>query len=355
MSGHEPGPAPVTEDVRESPAGDAVDPRRLLDMCDLLTPWALRTAATLRLADHVASGHTTPASLADAAGCDPAALSSLLRFLCTRGLFTEPEPDVFRLTAMGDALRDEHPRGLRRWLDLDCGVGRLDLTFSRLIDSVRTGEPAYHLVFGRSFWEDLDADPEIRRATDEVWDARLDHQAEQVAAAYDWSRAAHLVDVGGGSGIQLQAILARAPHLRATLVDRRPVADATERLRGAGLADRASVVSGSFFDELPAGADTCLLSEVLHNWSDADAERILRRCADAVAAQGRVLIVEAVAEDRHDPHLTRQALLMLVSFGGRERCLDDWRALAGRCGLSVAEVMATGSGASIIECVPAGG
>jgi O-methyltransferase domain len=340
--------------VLEGPAEQAVDPRRLMDMCDLLSPWALRTAATLRLADHVASGRATLTALAEASDCQPAALASLLRFLCGRGLFTEPEPDVFGLTPLGQALRDEHPRGLRRWLDLDGATGRLDLTFSRLIDSVRTGEPAYHLVFGRTFWEDMDANPGFRRATHEIWDARLEQQAEQVAAACDWSRTAHVVDVGGGGGRQLQAVLERAPHMRGTLVDRRPVAEAVERLRRAGLAGRATVLAGSFFDELPAGADTYLLSEVLHNWSDADAERILRRCAEAVTAQGRVLIVEAVAEDRHDPDLARQDLLMLVSFGGRERCLDDWRALAARSGLRVAGVLSAGPGASIIECAPAG-
>jgi len=334
---------------------NAIDQRiRLMDMCDLLTPWALRTAATLRLADHVANGHTTLASLAEAANSDPAALSSLLRFLCARGLFSEPEPDVFGLTDMGDVLRDDHPRRLRRWLDLDGVNARFDLPFTRLIDSVRTGEPAYHLLFGRSFWEDLDADPDFRAAVHEVWDARLDRQAEHVAAAYDWSRITHLVDVGGGSGVQLQAILTRSPQLRATLVDMQPAADVTRRLRHAGLADRATAMTASFFDELPAGADAYFLSEVLHNWRDADAQRILCRCADAVPPGGRVLIVEAVTQDRHDLDLTTQDLRMLVSLGGRERCLDDWRELTARSGLRVTGVLGTGTDVSIIECVPAG-
>ena len=324
----------------------------LWKLCDVITPCAVRSAATLRLADHIAAGRTQLPALAAATDSSPAALGDLLRLLSARGLFTEPEPDVFQLTSLGEVLRDDHPAGVRRWLDLHGGMARSDLAFSRLVESVRTGAPAYQLVFGRSFWEDLDADLPYRRAVDELWNARLTDQASQVAAAYEWSQIAHLVDVGGGSGVQLRAILSRCPTLRATLLDLpRAAAEAAALLRAAGLAERVTTISASFFDELPGGADAYLLSEVLHNWSDADARRILRRCADAVSPGGRVLIVEGVVDDRYDIQHTAASLRMLVTLGGRERSREDFRRLASSCGLRLARVIDTGARCSIIECL----
>lgn len=328
---------------------------QLMELSDLLTPWAVRTAATLRLADHIAAGTGEVRALAAAAGVDADGLGRLLRFLCARGLFTEPEPGRFALTEVGEALRDDHPAGMRGWLDPAGCMARTDLAFARLLDSVRSGEPSYHLLFGRSFWEDLDAEPDYRRSFDALMARRLGAQAEQVAAAYDWSGLGHVVDVGGGTGLQLRAILGRAPALRGTLVDMPgTAAEAAERLCEAGLAGRAEVVGASFFDELPAGADAYLLSDILHNWSDADSVRILRRCADAVVPDGRVLIVEDVAGDRHEPMRTVTDLRMLVTLGGRERGLDDIRELAGRSGLRLTDVIATESSSSIVECRPAG-
>src|SRR5262249_38943217 len=125
-----------------------------------------------------------------------------------------------------------------------------------------------------------------------------------------------------------------------------------QHLAGLGLDGRYEVVDGSFFDPLPTGADAYLLSRIIHDWDDASATAILRRCAEAAAGTGRVLIVESVAGE-DSAGFEEMNLRMLVLVGGRERTVDDYSALAASAGLRVAAVHAAKGRHVIIECVPA--
>src|SRR3712207_947497 len=127
-------------------------------MAQLSTPMAVRVAATLRVADHIAAGVRTAAGLAPVVQADPDALGRLLSFLAVRGVFSRDEDGRFSLTGLGEALREDHPAGKRKLLDID-GLGRAELSFIRLLHSVRTGEAAFPQQFGRTFWQDLAADP----------------------------------------------------------------------------------------------------------------------------------------------------------------------------------------------------
>ena len=136
-------------------------------MAHLGTPMAIRVAATLRLADHLATGLGTAAELAEAAGAHPDALDRLLRYLAARGVFSRDDAGRYGLTELGQVLRSDHPGRMRAGLDLT-GIGRIELAFTGLLHSVRTGEPAYQQVFGRDFWQDLADDPQ-RRAGFAAW------------------------------------------------------------------------------------------------------------------------------------------------------------------------------------------
>jgi hypothetical protein len=95
-------------------------------------------------------------------------------------------------------------------------------------------------------------------------------------------------------------------------------------------------VAGNFFDEVPAGADAYVLSQILHDWDDESAGRILRVCRRAVAEQSRLLLVEGVIEPGNEPDWAKILdLHMLVLLGGRERSEDEWRRLLGQSGFTL--------------------
>lgn len=154
-----------------------------------------------------------------------------------------------------------------------------------------------------------------------------------VVSGVDWTRFTTLVDVGGGHGTLLAAILGAHPELRGQLLDLAPTAaEAARTFAAHGLGERAQAVAGSFFEPLPAGADAYLLFDILHDWDDEHAHRILARCAGAMRPDSRLLVIEAVG-GRHGS--SEFDLVMLVFYGGRDRRLGELQALAGAHGLVV--------------------
>jgi 2,7-dihydroxy-5-methyl-1-naphthoate 7-O-methyltransferase len=318
---------------------------------DLVTPMAIRVAATLRLADHIVDGRQTTEALAAAVDADPDALGRLLGHLVTAGVLSRAGTGSYGLTALGEQLRDDDPKGVRLWLDLEGPIGRGDLCFVHLLHSVRTGEPAFPRQFGRSFWDDLSADPGRAASFDALMGARLVANAPEVAAAYPWGRLGHVVDVGGGNASLLIAILRAHGDLRGTVLDLAgPAARAEQAIACAGLGQRAGTQVGSFFESLPAGAGGYLLSGVLHDWDDEHAARILQRCADAAAETGKVLVVDPLG-DAHGRLDTEGDLRMLCYVRGRERALDQLGELARSVGLRVSSVTPAGA-RSVIEMCP---
>lgn len=315
---------------------------------DLVTPMAIRVAATLRLADRIAAGRRTAEELAAEVDADPDAMRRVMDHLVTAGVLSRADDGTYSLAALGEQLRDDHPDGLRAWLDLDGSVGRADLCFVELLHTVRTGEAAYPRQFGRAYWDDLSADPARAASFDALMGDRLVADLPVIAAAYPWGALGHVVDVGGGNASLLIAILLGHDDLRGTVIDLPgPVARAEQAIANAGLGDRADARAGSFFDALPSGAGGYVLSGVLHDWDDEHARRILQRCADAAADTGRVLVVDHV-RGRQDVPDTEGDLRMLCYVQGRERTLDQVGALAEAAGLRVGEVVPAGT-RTIIE------
>lgn len=326
---------------------------RLWAAADLVTPMAIRVAATLRLADHIAAGTQTAEALAAAVDADRDALGRLLGHLVTAGVLSRAGTDVYGLTALGEQLRDDDPGGVRPWIDLEGAIGRADLCFVQLLHTVRTGEPAFPRQFGRAYWDDLSADAGRAASFDALMGARLVADAPAVADAYPWGTLGHVVDVGGGDATLLIAILRAHGDLHGTVIDLPgPVTRAERAIASAGLGDRAGARAGSFFDALPAGAGGYLLSGVLHDWPDEDALRILHRCADAAGETGRVLVVDHVGDAEGGTPNTEGDLRMLCYVRGRERTLDQLGELAKATGLLVSSVTPARS-PSIIEFRPA--
>jgi hypothetical protein len=316
---------------------------RLWDLADLFTPMAVRVAATLRLAEHVAAGVATVPELAERAGADADALGRLLDHLVTVGVFARDGDGTLALTGLGGQLRADGA-----WLDIGGAIGRADLCALHLLDAVRDGQPAYPRTYGRPIWDDYAADPALAESFDALMGSRVHAEAPGIVAGYDWGSLGHVVDVGGGNGTLLAAILAAHPHVRGTLVDLPGAAEAAR----AALPDGCEVVAGSFFDPLPPGADAYVLSGVLQDWDDEHALAILRRCAEA---GGRVLVIEEGLDAGEEDSLTRTGmdLRMLAFNGGRERALGDFERLAADAGLRVGGVHRVTRHRSVIELLGA--
>lgn len=319
-------------------------------MADLSTPFAIRTVATLRVADAVRDGPLALDELARRCGAATDSLGRVLRFLVCRGVFDEPEPGVF---GPNDASRLLESEGdVHDWLDMDSAAGRADLAFVELINQLRGTHTAYPAAFGRTFREDLASDPHLA----DSYDGLLERQsiAPAVARAYDWGKFSTVADVGGGKGVLLAEILRAHPALHGVLIDLPGPADkAEEYLRERGMAERAEAVQANYFDELPVHVDACVLCDVLGDWDNDDAAWILTRCADAVGADGRVLIVESVPNQPEDlTTFTELDLRMLVYVGGRMRDLDDTKRIAEEAGLAISGATQL-NGHCIIECLPA--
>ncbi|WP_280182682.1 methyltransferase [Nocardia cyriacigeorgica] len=320
-------------------------------LMDLVTPMAMRVAATLRIADFVAEGPLPVEELAHRSDTDADALARLLRHLVCHGVFTEPSPGTFGENEIAALLRSDHPSRMRGYLDLDGFFGRMDLVFTGLLHTVRTGKPAWQEVFGAPFWHYLHTHPAMSAAFDE---AMASGRLADEAGGYDWSSARHIVDVGGGTGTFLAHVLEAHPEARGTLVD---LPETVERgrhyLSARGLDGRCAIAGQSFFDPLPTGGDVYVLCRVIHDWDDEQAAAILRRCADAAGPDGRVVIIEGYDSTGDPASFAEMNLRMLLISGGRERSIEAYTVLAATAGLTVADVQPTPLGHLVIDCVPA--
>ncbi|MFF2550454.1 methyltransferase [Nocardia sp. NPDC058058] len=226
------------------------------------------------------------------------------------------------------------------------------MAFVELLGTIATGDAAYPRRYGRSFWADLDADPALRKSFDAQMKWRFKAMAGQIAEQFDWGRFTHIVDVGGGDGTLLTAILRAHPGVRGQVLDLAPTAAlATETFRAAGLTDRATAMSGNFFDPLPTGADAYILSDILHDWDDTHARAILTECAQAADPNGVVVVLEPI---RGEGANTAINLFMLMCFAGRERTVDELTRLAADCGLTPLVVTRVADGRTAIKFQPTG-
>lgn len=323
-------------------------PRSIHAMADLTTPMAVRVAATLSLVERAGGAGATAGQLAAASNTLASALERLLDHLVAVGVFErDAESGRYRATELGAQMAEDAPQGVKPLLDITCAGGRADLAFVELLETVTTGTPAYLHRYGREFWADIDADPRLRRSFDAQMEWRFRDQVTQIAQRFDWGRFADIVDVGGGDGNLLAAILQAHRGVHGRVLDLAPSATAaTERFAAAGLGDRAQAIAGSFFDALPAGADAYLLSDIVHDWDDDRARLILTRCRQAAEPDGTVVVIEAV---RGRGTGTAMDLSMLVQFGGRERTLDELVGLADGCGLTLTTTAAVSERRTALE------
>lgn len=315
-------------------------------------PMALYLAVGLGVADLMRAGPESAEDLAKATGSNVRALTRLLRALASSGIFEETSPGVFGHSPSSEFLRRDHPSS-RVPSILFLGAPYTLQSWSGLGHSVKSGESAFEHVHGMSKWEYNQLHPAEGAVFDQVMAGARPTRIAALLAGYDFAGSSVVVDVGGGHGQLLAAVLERYPGLRGVLYDLpNVVVNAPASLTAAGVAARCSVEGGSFLERVPVG-DTYVLSDILHDWPDEPCLDILRACRAAIAPGGRLLVVEYVlVPGATPPHVAWLDLQMMVEFGeGRQRSVEELGELFEATGFRLQSVTPT-SDVDIIVAVP---
>ena len=311
-------------------------------------------AAELSIADHLAGGPKDVASLAADTETFAPSLRRLLRALAALGFVIDGEDGRFSETPLLYWLRADVP-GSVRTIAIMVETQPHDRAWNDLLHSIRTGETAIDHAYGMGIFDFYGKEPEPAAVFNQAMTQITAGVAPGVVDAFDFSRFATIVDVGGGHGQLLAAILAATPGARGILFDQPDVVEgAGETLRAAGVADRVEIVGGSFFDSVPAGADAYVMKSILHDWNDEASIRILSNCRTAMDPQGRVIVIdrnmaEHITPDPMNVSGTLMDLNMHALTGGLERTEAEWRSLFDRAGLALVAATPTQNPMSVIE------
>lgn len=311
-------------------------------------------AARLGVAAKVGDGPRPIAELARDVGADEGALYRLMRALASLGIFAEGPSRSFAHTPLSQALRPDVP-GSMHGLALMTGMLHLR-AWPEIAHSVRTGLTAFGKVFGKEIFDHLSDDAEAGAAFDAAFTGYTAAASAAVAAAYDFAPFARVVDLGGGSGALLAAIMKKHPNVAGVDFDLPPVAERARKFLAAqGLAGRCEVVGGDFFQSVPAGGDAYTLKMILHDWDDERSVAILRNVRRAIRPDGKLLVMEAVIDPQSGAGAPGKLLdvNMLVMTGGRERTADEFTALYRAAAFELTRIVPANPTMCVIEGRPA--
>ncbi|OBK92875.1 hydroxyneurosporene methyltransferase [Mycobacterium asiaticum] len=311
---------------------------------------AITTAAELGIADALADRPLSAEEVAAAVNADADAIRRLLRALISRGIFRQRRDGRYELTPLADTLRRDAEipmAGWARWL----GSPQHREHWSHLADAIRTGRSVVPVLRGKPTFEYLASEPELGEIFNQAMTAGSALSIGPVIAAYDFSRFATIVDVGGGHGRLLAEVLTATPGARGVLFDQpQVVAGAPAVLAEQGVQDRVQIVEGSFFESVPAGGDAYVMKSVIHDWADDDALRILRNVRAAAAVGSHLLLVEFVLPEHHREYAGNWLdLEMLLALDARERSAREYERLFADAGYRLKRVVPTASPFHVIE------
>lgn len=313
------------------------------------TSQAIYAAAKFGIADHLKDGPRTVAELAKATATNPDALYRLLRALASLGIFAEGESRQFSLTPLAEQLRGDVP-GSKRALALMSGDEQFR-AWAEIDYSIRTGKVAFDKVFGKPIFDYLGDHPDKAAIFDAAMVGIHGRESSAVLDAYDFSGFGVVADIGGGNGSQIAAILQRHTQVQGILFDLPHVIErARDRLQSSGLLNRCRLVSGSFFEAVPEGADAYILRHIIHDWDEDKALTILRNCHRAMKPTSKLLVIESVIPPGNEPFGGKFLdLVMLLIPGGKERTEQEYRTLFRQAGFELTQIVSSGTEVSVIE------
>jgi hypothetical protein len=313
---------------------------------------AVYAAAYLGLADHLVGGPRTAKELALTTGTHAGALYRLLRTLASAGVFSETEAGEFTLTPMAECLRSDAVGSLRHMVLMMGAPWRLR-AWEKVVHSIRTGESAFKAVFGMPPFEYFRQNADAALVFHQAMVSYTAAIAPAITAAYDFGECKTLVDVAGGHGYLITALLKGNPGMKGVLFDLPEVVkDAPPLLAREGVADRCRIAPGDFFESVVSGGDAYLMKQIVHDWDDEHALKLLRNCQAAMRPGARLLLVEAAIPPGNAPaHGKLLDLEVLVALGGQERTEAEYRDLYRAAGFELKRAIPTRAGLQIFEGV----
>jgi hypothetical protein len=293
----------------------------------------------------------TSEELARVCGVHAPSLFRMLRFLSSIEIFHQNEAGQFQNTPASEVLREGVTGSLRPMVRLAWQDVIWD-TYKAMPEAIKNGTPAFAIAHGRPFFDHLSAKPDIGALFDASMALMSGPENATIAETYPLGNAMQIVDIGGGRGGLLAAILKKHEHLNGILFDQEQVIAEPALITEADVQDRCKLVNGNFFETVPAGGDVYLLKRILHDWSDEDALRILKCVGAALTSRSRIAVIDAVIKpgNNADPNKYLDVGIMTL-LEGRERTAEDFEVLFSKAGLQVLRILPTpaSSAMSIIE------
>lgn len=314
---------------------------------------SIYVAAQLGLADLLKNGPRSSEELACATSMHAQSLYRILRALAAVGVFEETAPNVFGLTPMGETLRTDAEGSLRPLAV--CMGGQCNWqAWGDILHSIKTGESAFEHVFGTGFFQHLDRHPDNAKMFLDSMNCCASLYNEAIVEGYDFSRFGKIVDIGGGQGKLITAILKANPETRGALFDTPNQTPGALRLfEQQGIAERCETITGDFLESVPEGGDAYLLKHIIHDWDDQRAVEILKTCRRSMSQQARLLLIEEiVAQDAEFAPAKVLDIQQLLMPGGRERTAEEYGKLLEAAGFELTAIIQTQSSLSIIESKP---
>jgi O-methyltransferase domain len=339
-----------------APVATPTTPLALLRMTDgLVLHQALCAAATLGIADLLNAGQRSAAELASGLHIDEDALYRTLRFLAGQGVFRETGPRTFVNTPLSEYLRSDVPGSIRPVL-IFRGSRYYFSPFTEFLSSLETGIPARDKVLGKGTFEYLRASPQEERVFDEAMTAISALWAPAIAEVYDFGHWGTVTDVGGGNGVLLAAILRAHPALQGVLADAPSVVERARRreVLSGELAGRTRFEPCDFFHAIPSGSRAYVMKNILHDWNDEQAREVLRNCRRALPDDGVLVLIEYCLGEANTPSVGKMVdLVMLTITGGKERTIEEHRALLAGAGFQLNRAIPVSTEVMIFEALPA--
>jgi len=308
----------------------------------------------LGIADTLGDGTKSVAELAAALQLHEDSLYRVLRVLTPQQIFREVEPRQFANTPASNCLRSDASISLRAMARFR-GSDFVYRSFGEVLHTLRTGEPGRAKALGGDGWEYLRANPEAARLFDDAMTSLSSFVAPAIANGYDFAQWESLMDVGGGNGVLLAAILRAHPKLRGVLSDQTHVLERARQrgFLGGELAARSSMEPCDLFQSIPSGCRAYLMKSVIHDWNDDEAHRILTVCRRAVPHNGALLLVEQDLPEDDAPSRGKFIdFTMMLLTGGKERTRREYEELLRGAGFRLTNVVPTKSGFNVIEALP---
>ena len=305
---------------------------------------AIHVAAEFGVADLLKSGALTPAEIAAKLGTTGDGLYRILRALASLGIFRENESGQFEQTELSECLRSDVPGSMRAWARAIGANWHWDM-MAGLRNSGRTGEK-----YPVNLWEYFEQNKDDGDIFNQAMTSFSSGEIGPILGSYDFAGIATLMDVAGGYGSLLTAVLEANPEMRGILFDAASVIEnARPHVAATKAAERCELAGGDFFASVPSGADAIMMKHILHDWSDEDSLRILRSCHAALPVGGKLLVIESVIQPGNDPQPGKMLDIVMLLIGGKERTEAEFRTLLDAAGFEMTRIVGTASPVSVVE------